>query len=105
MSSNEEINNNTHNIKKTFKDYSNGVQVLMGQFDFSFLFSQNSPHENQKLGEILMSPEHAKVFSNILVNNINQYESMFGEIPAVDPEKMQKLHQEGKIKVEGNENE
>lgn len=105
MGNNEEIDNNTQNIKKPFKEYCNGVQVSAGQFDFSLLFSQNSPNGSQFLGEILMSPEHAKVFANILDNHVRQYESMFGEIPVMDPEKMERLQQEGKIVVEGNKNE
>ena len=36
------------------------------------------------IDQIVMSPQHTKAFSAVLQSNIERYEQMFGEIPAVE---------------------
>lgn len=59
-------------------------QVMMnnGAFGITFDFLQQIPQmkTTRVLSRIAMSPQHAKVFSEILSNAINQYEKNFGEI-------------------------
>ncbi len=59
-------------------------QVLtnFGPFGLTFDFMQILPQmkTTRVLSRIAMSPQHAKVFSEILANQIKQYESNFGEI-------------------------
>lgn len=100
MNSNEEVHK-----KEPFNVYCNGIEVSMGRYDFSFLISQNSPKGGNYLGEIVMSPEHAKVFANMLLTNVQHFEEVFGIIPELNEEKMNKLKKDGKIVIEGNENE
>ena len=61
--------------------YSNGVQLNMQLFDIAFKFITQIPGGEQESINILMSPQHAKVFSNILAQHIAAYEETFGKIP------------------------
>lgn len=71
--------------------YSNNVQILLSTWDFTFEFSQLMLTPNQQEGgaplastvgtqRILMSPQHAKAFSEILRQNVAEWERAFGEI-------------------------
>lgn len=59
-------------------------QLLMnsGPFGFTFDFIQNIPQMKtaRVLSRIGMSPQHAKIFSEILLNGVKNYEESFGEI-------------------------
>jgi len=59
-------------------------QVMMnsGPFGITFDFIQQIPHLKtaRVLSRIAMSPQHAKIFSEILSSGIKQYEDNFGEI-------------------------
>lgn len=96
-------NNGNNNQRNIFNVYCNGIQVAASPFDFTFLLNNNSPRGEEFIGEIKMSPEHAKVFANILLENVRNYEEMFGEIPQLDPVKLQMMQDEGKITIDGNE--
>lgn len=59
-------------------------QVLMNNsaFGMTFDFIQQIPQMNtaRVLSRIAMSPQHAKVFSDILAKGVKEYEEKFGEI-------------------------
>jgi hypothetical protein len=65
--------------------YANSVQVRANLWDFFLMFGtmdQTAPdavfiHNFQG---IYLSPQQAKALTNVLVQNIQQYESAFGEI-------------------------
>ena len=65
--------------------YSNSVQVRVSLWDFFLSFgtiTQNAPdavHINNFQG-IFLSPQQAKALANVLQQNVQQYESTFGEI-------------------------
>jgi flagellar protein FlaG len=65
--------------------YANSVQLRASLWDFFLLFGtlrQNSP-ENvsiQNFQGVYLSPQQAKALMNVLQQNIQQYESTFGEI-------------------------
>lgn len=67
------------------ESYANSVQVRVSLWDFYLLFgtiNQSAPdavtiHNFQGL---FLSPQQAKALSNVLAQNIQQYESAFGEI-------------------------
>ena len=72
--------------------YVNGVQVVFSPWDFQLLFSQLSGmivgdtpdqtnQESRMISRLIMSPQHAKAFLQLLANNISTYEQNFGEIP------------------------
>lgn len=82
-----------------FSVYCNNVDVTMSPFDFTFNLGKNSPREEKHLGEIHMSPEHAKAFMNIIVNNVQHYEKMFGNIPQMDEERMKQLENDPNVEV------
>ena len=73
--------------------YANSVQVRVNLWDFLLLFgriNQTSPDEVMihNFQAIYLSPQQAKALSNILKQNIDQYEKTFGEIkldPAIPP--------------------
>lgn len=68
-----------------FSEYSNAIQVGYSRFDVSMTFLKNSSSQGQKyLGEITLSPEHAKVLVAILHQNVSGYEEQFGEINVSD---------------------
>ena len=66
-------------------NYANSVQVRVNLWDFflSFgLLEQNAPDDVQIVSfqGIFLSPQQAKALANVLNQNIQQYESAFGEI-------------------------
>lgn len=73
------VNVDTDKIDAKFCD-----QVMMnsGPFGMTFDFIQQVPlmKTARILSRIAMSPQHAKIFSEILSNGVQQYEENFGEI-------------------------
>ena len=66
-------------------NYANSVQVRVNLWDFflSFgLLEQNAPDDVQIVSfqGVFLSPQQAKALANVLNQNIQQYESAFGEI-------------------------
>jgi len=65
--------------------YANSVQVRVSLWDFFLLFgtvNQTTPDavSIQNFQGIFLSPQQAKALSNVLQQNVSQYESTFGEI-------------------------
>lgn len=65
--------------------YANSVQVRVSLWDFYLMFgtiNQTAPDSVniQNFQGIFLSPQQAKALSNVLQQNIQQYESTFGEI-------------------------
>jgi flagellar protein FlaG len=65
--------------------YANSVQVRANLWDFFLMFgtiSQSAPDSVtiQNFQGIYLSPQQAKALSNVLAQNIQQYEGTFGEI-------------------------
>src|SRR5579872_2890860 len=65
--------------------YANSVQIRMSLWDFLLLFGTINPTSSdtlfiQNFQGIYLSPQQAKALHNMLQQNINQYESTFGEI-------------------------
>ena len=67
------------------ENYANSVQVRVSLWDFFLSFgtiTQNAPDSvfiNNYQG-IFLSPQQAKALANVLAQNVQQYESTFGEI-------------------------
>lgn len=62
--------------------YSNSVNLSMQIFDLSMSFNVNHPNgQVDEKVQVFMSPQHAKLFSQILSENILKYEEVFGSIP------------------------
>lgn len=87
--------------KKPLTIYCNGLNVTLSPYDFIISINQNTMDSAEKIADIILSPEHAKVFSTILAHNVSEYESIFGVIPDVHPDRMNELAKAGKINVEG----
>ena len=65
--------------------YANSVQVRVNLWDFFLLFctiNQTGPDtvHIQNFQGIYLSPQQAKALSNLLTQNLSQYEAAFGEI-------------------------
>ena len=65
--------------------YANSVQVRVSLWDFFLMFgtvNQSTPEavSIQNFQGIFLSPQQAKALSNVLQQNVSQYESTFGEI-------------------------
>ena len=65
--------------------YANSVQIRVNLWDFLLLFglvNQTSPESVsiQNFQGIFLSPQQAKALLNVLQQNVNQYETAFGEI-------------------------
>jgi hypothetical protein len=65
--------------------YANSVQVRVNLWDFFLMFgtiTQTAPDAVQifNFQGVYLSPQQAKALSNLLIQNISQYESAFGEI-------------------------
>jgi hypothetical protein len=67
------------------ENYANSVQIRVNLWDFFLLFgrvNQTSP-ENVDIHNfqgVYLSPQQAKALLNVLKQNVQQYESAFGEI-------------------------
>ena len=67
------------------ESYANSVQVRVNLWDFFLMFgtiSQAAPDNVsiQNFQGIYISPPQAKALLNVLQQNVNQYETAFGEI-------------------------
>lgn len=67
------------------ENYANSVQVRVSLWDFFLLFgtiNQTAADSVaiQNFQGVFLSPQQAKALSNVLVQNVQQYESAFGEI-------------------------
>ena len=67
------------------ESYANSVQVRVSVWDFSLVFglaSSDSPDQVtiRNHQAIFLSPQQAKALANVLNQNVQQYESAFGEI-------------------------
>jgi flagellar protein FlaG len=67
------------------EDYANSVQIRVNLWDFFLMFgrvNQTAPDNVaiQNFQGVYLSPQQAKALLNILQQNVNQYESAFGEI-------------------------
>jgi hypothetical protein len=65
--------------------YANSVQIRVNLWDFFLLFgqiNQTSPEnvQIQNFQGVFVSPQQAKALLGVLQQNVNQYESAFGEI-------------------------
>lgn len=67
------------------ENYANSVQVRVNLWDFLLLFgrvNQTAPDQVAitNFQGIYVSPQQAKALLNVLQQNVNQYETAFGEI-------------------------
>ncbi|MGH9632219.1 MAG: DUF3467 domain-containing protein [Bryobacteraceae bacterium] len=67
------------------ENYANSVQVRANLWDFFLLFgtlNQTAPDSVSihNFQGIYLSPQQAKALLNVMQQNVNQYESTFGEI-------------------------
>src|SRR5262245_56025407 len=85
MAENENPNVTAEQNENYFTAYTNGVGIAHTIFDVQLHFSEvrvKSPQDvvNEAFATIIMSPQHAKLLLHHLKNNIDLYESRFGEI-------------------------
>jgi hypothetical protein len=78
----DEIKNNVH--------YSNSADIGMGIYDIRIIF-KNKISNDESVDEvaIMMSPQHAKKISEIMVQIISEYEEKYGPIPVETEENME----------------
>jgi flagellar protein FlaG len=67
------------------ENYANSVQIRVNLWDFFLLFgkvNQTAPESVQihNFQGIYLSPQQAKALLNVLQQNVQQYETAFGEI-------------------------
>jgi len=67
------------------ESYANSVQVRVNLWDFLLLFGRINQTASdtvniQNFQGIYVSPQQAKALLNVLQQNVNQYETAFGEI-------------------------
>ncbi len=67
--------------------YTNAASIIPNYYDFQFVFTNQSLEEakipkviRKELCRVFMSPQHAKVLSTLLTENVKKYEQRFGEI-------------------------
>ena len=73
------------NLPEYREGYANSVQIRVNLWDFFLLFglvNQTAPDNVniQNFQGIYLSPQQAKALLNVLQQNVNQYETAFGEI-------------------------
>jgi flagellar protein FlaG len=74
-----------HNTPDYRESYANSVQVRVSLWDFFLLFgtiNQSAPDRVaiSNFQGLFLSPQQAKALANVLNQNIQQYETAFGEI-------------------------
>lgn len=74
--------------EKVEKVYSNLVSIEVSNFDLIFNFAQrngdtNMPKPEDIVASVIMSPQHAKIFSQVLTENVKNYEDIFGTLNIV----------------------
>ncbi len=79
--------------------YTNQIQIAMQAFDFTLLLNTITPDgktENQAI--VYLSPQHAKGLLHVLVENVQQYEELFGTIN-LEPnqDRIKELEDNGRI--------
>jgi flagellar protein FlaG len=67
------------------ENYANSVQVRVNLWDFLLMFgrvNQTAPDQVaiHNFEGVYLSPQQAKALLNVLQQNVNQYETAFGEI-------------------------
>ena len=67
------------------ENYANSVQIRLNLWDFLLMFGRVSQATQdevqiQNFQGIYLSPQQAKALANVLNQNLQQYESAFGEI-------------------------
>jgi len=74
--------------------YSDLAIINVNPFGFTLDFGQNvaSLELVKVVARVSLSPQHAKIFSDILAQNIREYERKFGEIK-VNPQMKEELPQ------------
>ena len=65
--------------------YANSVEVGISNWDLRLAFGEIVEADERKVvleqrATVIMSPQHAKVFVGLLVQNVAAYEQQFGEI-------------------------
>lgn len=86
-----------------FEVYCNAAKISIGVHDFVLQIFHETVNGQVHVGNLTMSPQHAKALAMVLSQHINQYEQVFGPIPTTpDNEKIERLREEGII-IERNE--
>ena len=60
--------------------YSNAIEIQIQAFDAQLKFSFQTQEGMQDETRIILSPQHLKVLSQMLVGAVKQYEEQFGVI-------------------------
>ncbi len=61
--------------------YTNGMNVTFGPFDFWFNVNMTAPGgARAAVGHVAMSPQHAKLLSEVLALKVQEYEAAFGHL-------------------------
>lgn len=78
--------------------YSDFAIVSQNGLGFNFDFGQRMPNKKEVniVGRVALSPQHAKLFSKLLAENVKKYEEKFGEIK-LPRDKGQKVEDPSKI--------
>jgi hypothetical protein len=61
------------------------VQHSSSEFIFDFIFITPGKPQAKVRSRLIMAPEHAKRFFNVVKENISHYENRFGEIKVPEP--------------------
>lgn len=82
----DESTENVNLDQPPMASYSDHVIIRYSEFSINFEFSQQVPPKSNGpstpicLGRIVMSPEHAKMFNQLMSSIITEYEKNFHEI-------------------------
>jgi len=60
--------------------YTNSVEVLVSPYEFLLQMGLETQRKVKPICNVRMSPQHAKIFLNILQQSIENYERNIGEI-------------------------
>jgi hypothetical protein len=83
--SNEERSSNPVRRRKEEGRYANFFQIGHNAFEFLIEFGQQEDDESEIHTRIYVSPQHARILANLMLDTIKQHERTFGRILNVVP--------------------
>lgn len=96
-----EVDNKMSESSKNDVIYTNLINVSLSQFDIALDVCYREGNKVQSQTKVVMSPQHFKALVHMLMNNLKQYEELFGAINLeANQEVLHRLKDQGIVKIE-----
>lgn len=72
------------NVLNEKRFYTNDIDIQVTNIDFKLGINYKSPDKTEKLCEVMMTPEEAKILKIMLDKAVNQYENQFRVVNVIE---------------------